>query len=75
MNPQRYQNWNNKHRCNEDIRNRLADNRVSIKDFFRLYYLKHRKETYKEFLEDFNLKNKFTTPIRKAAEDFWKVSF
>jgi hypothetical protein len=48
---------------------------VSIKDFFRLYYLKHRKETYKEFLEDFNWYNVFTTPIRKAAEDFWEVSF
>lgn len=72
---QRYQSYNTPTMTNENIRNRLADNLISIKEFYCLYYLRHRKETYREFLEDFNWHNVFTTPIKKAAEDFWEVSF
>jgi hypothetical protein len=60
--------------CNESIKNRCADNNLSILDWWVRYYRKYSDKSYREFLVDFNTYDVFTLAIKRAGEDFWKDS-
>ena len=66
----RFQDHNSKRNPTGNLKNRLADNRVSIVEFWYKYVKRHSHATYDEFLECLNVQRKFTQNLQKAVDEF-----
>ena len=75
----RYQNYNRTSLTDsqaiENLKNRLADNRLSPYQFYSIFYAKFRRGGfYRDFLKLINFEVKVNAELAKAILDFGEVS-
>jgi len=63
-----------KYRNINSLKNRLADNRLSVFDFYLEYFRAYKVMQYPEFLDLINVNTTVTDELRMAIDDFWAAT-